>query len=131
MSAKEMEKVEKKAVEKTEEMTWAGRTYEPDVDILESATGLTITADLPGVRKDDLEIELREDVLTIHGRVGVSEYEGLRPIYGEYNVGNYYRRFRLGEVVDQGKISANLEDGVLTLALPKKEKAQPRRITIG
>jgi len=126
----EMEKVEKKPVEKTEEMTWAGNTYRPEVDIWESAEAITIAADLPGVRKEDVEIDLRDDVLTIHGRVGLGDYEGLRPVYGEYNVGNYYRRFTLGDVIDQSKISANVTDGVLTLTLPKHAKAMPRRITL-
>ena len=131
MSAKEMEKVEKKEAQETEEMTWAGHTFEPDVDILESPTGMTITADLPGVRKEDLEIDLKEGLLTIQGRVGVNEYDGTRALYSEYNVGSFYRRFRLGEVIDQEQIGANLEDGVLTLSLPKKEKAMPRQIPIG
>jgi HSP20 family protein len=125
-----LDQVEKKAVEKTEEMTWAGNTYRPEVDIWESAEAITIAADLPGVRKEDVEIDLREDVLTLHGRVGLKDYEGLRPLYGEYNVGNFFRRFTLGDVVDQSKIAANVTDGVLTLTLPKRAKAVPRKITL-
>ena len=80
--------------------------------------------------KDDVEIDLREDVLTITARVAVADYEKLRPLYSEYNVGNFYRRFSLGEAIDQQKISAEIEDGVLKITLPKREKLQPRKITV-
>ena len=126
----ELTKVEKQAVEKTEEMTWAGDTFRPYVDIWENDTALTIEADVPGVSKEDVELDLRDGILTISARVAVNEYEGLRPLYGEYNVGNFYRRFTLGEAVDQEKITAELNDGVLRLNLPKKDKVLPRSITI-
>jgi HSP20 family protein len=129
--SKDIETTEKKVLETTEETTWAGETYEPAVDIWESDQELVLMADVPGVRKDDVEINLDNDVLTISGRVTIDQYDGLRPMYGEYNVGNYYRRFSLGEVVDQTKISADIKDGVLKVTLPKREKAQPRRITVG
>lgn len=127
----QLEKVEKQPVEKTEELTWAAATYRPYVDIWESREAITIAADMPGVRKEDLEIDLRDDTLTIAGRVQVNEYEGLRPVYGEYNVGNYFRRFTLGDAIDQGRIAAQIADGVLTLTLPKRAKAVPRKITVG
>lgn len=127
----QLEKVEKKPVEKTEELTWAAATYRPDVDIWESREALTIAADMPGVRKEDLEIDLRDGVLTLTGRVQVNEYEGLRPLYGEYNVGSFYRRFTLGDAIDQERIAAQIADGVLTLTLPKRAKAVPRKIAVG
>jgi HSP20 family protein len=127
---KDIETTDKKALEKTEETTWAGETYQFVVDIWENEQALTLQADLPGVSKDEVEINLDKDVLTIGGRVGVGEYEGLRPLYSEYNVGNFFRRFTLGETIDQGKISADMDDGVLTVTLPKRESAQPRRIKI-
>jgi HSP20 family protein len=128
--AKDIETTDKKALDKTEETTWAGETYEPAVDIWESEEALVLQADVPGVGKDDVGINLDQDVLTISGRVAVDQYEGLRPTYSEYNVGNFYRRFSLGEAIDQEKISADLEDGVLTVTLPKREKVLPRKITI-
>jgi len=126
----ELETTEKKVLEKTEETTWAGETYEPVVDIWESEQALILQADVPGVRKEDVEVNLDNDVLTINGRVSVDDYEGLRPVYSEYNVGNYFRRFSLGETIDKAKISADMQDGVLTVTLPKKERAQPRKIMI-
>lgn len=129
--SKDIETTEKKVMEKTEETTWAGETYQPAVDIWESETTLVLQADFPGVRKDDVEINLDQDVLTINGRVAIDEYEGLRPAYSEYNVGNFYRRFSLGEAIDQEKISADMNAGVLTVTLPKKEKLQPRKIMVG
>ena len=98
---KDIENTDKKALEKTEETTWAGETYQPSVDIWESETALVLQADMPGVRKDDVEINLDTDVLTINGRVVLDEYDGLRPLYSEFNVGNFFRRFSLGETIDQ------------------------------
>ena len=128
--SKDIETTEKKAIEKNEETTWAGQTYQPSVDIYENEQELVIQADVPGVRRDDVEIDLDQDVLTISGRVSLDDYDGLRPVYSEFNVGNFYRRFSLGETVDQARITADMSDGVLTVTLPKKEKAQPRKITV-
>lgn len=64
------------------------------------------------------------------GKVATDMYAGLRPMYTEYNVGNYYREFALNEDIDDSKISAKLRNGVLELELPKKEQAKPRRIEV-
>jgi HSP20 family protein len=128
--SKDIETTEKKTLEQSEETTWAGQTYEPAVDIWESEQSLVLQADVPGVRKEDVEINLDQDVLTISGRVAIDDYEGLRPLYSEFNVGNFYRRFSLGETIDQSAITADMDEGVLTVTLPKKEKAQPRKITV-
>jgi HSP20 family molecular chaperone IbpA len=85
---------------------------------------------VPGVRKDDVEINLDQDVLTISGRVALDDYNGLRPVYSEFNVGNFFRRFSLGETIDQAAITADMDEGVLTVTLPKREQAQPRKITV-
>ncbi len=128
--SKDIESTEKKALEKTEETTWAGQTYEPAVDIWENDQNLVLQADVPGVKKEDVEINLDQDVLTISGRVALDDYNGLRPVYSEFNVGNFFRRFSLGETIDQSSITADMEEGVLTVTLPKKDKAQPRKITV-
>jgi HSP20 family protein len=69
-------------------------------------------------------------VLTISGRVALDDYNGLRPVYSEFNVGNFFRRFSLGETIDQAAITADMDEGVLTVTLPKREHAQPRKITV-
>jgi HSP20 family protein len=69
-------------------------------------------------------------VLTVDGRVDFSKYEGLQPVYTEYNIGDYRRSFHLSSKIDQDGISAELKDGVVTLVLPKAEKAKPRKIKV-
>ena len=86
---------------------------------------------MPGVEKTDLNVSLENDVLRVDGQIDFSKYKDMEPLYAEYNVGHYARSFTLSNKVDQEKISANLEDGVLTLALPKAKHAQPRKIAIG
>ena len=87
--------------------------------------------EMPGVEKKDIDIALENDVLRVDGRIDFTKYEGMEPVYTEYNVGHYTRSFTLSNKIDQDKISAQLDDGVLTLTLPKAQQAQPRRISIG
>ena len=86
---------------------------------------------MPGVEKKDLDISLENNVLRVDGRIEFSKYDGMEPLYTEYNIGHYTRSFTLSNKVDQEHISAQLDDGVLTLTLPKAKEAQPRRISIG
>jgi HSP20 family protein len=99
------------------------------VDIYETEKELTLLADLPGVDPKGLEIDLRDDTLTILGKTD-AEDEERRYLVREYGVGNFQRQFTLSEVIDQEKISAKLINGVLTLVLPKVEKAKPRKIAV-
>lgn len=112
------------------ELTRPGRTYVPDVDIYETADSLWLRADMPGVDEQSIEVNVNEGVLSIEGQVSVKEYENLAPVYTEYNVGNYSRRFTLANTIDTERISARMKNGVLELELPKAEKAKPRRIAI-
>jgi HSP20 family molecular chaperone IbpA len=114
----------------SEEATRPGRTYRPNVDIVENDSGLRLWADLPGVDEKSIEIELADGVLSIRGRVATEDYDSLRPVYTEYNVGNYEARFRLSSAIDEKRIAAKLANGVLELELPKSEAAKPRRIEI-
>lgn len=116
--------------EARDEMTRAGRTYVPQVDIYETKDGLWLWADMPGVDEDTLNIHLDNGVLTIEGQVDVKEYENVTPLYTEYNVGNYVRRFTLSNDVDSDRIVARMQHGVLALEIPKAERAKPRRITV-
>jgi HSP20 family protein len=112
--------------------THTGRYYVPEVDIFEDETALKLWADLPGVNEQDVDVELRDDELTIHGKVSLEAYEGLSPLSSEYNVGHYLRRFNLVDAAsfDADKVTAKMNNGVLELTLPKSERAKPRRIPI-
>ena len=114
-----------------DEKTVPGRYYVPSADIYETDEVLCVVMEMPGVEKKDLDVALENDVLRIDGRIDFSKYEGMEPVYTEYNVGHYTRSFTLSNKIDQEKISAQLADGVLTLTLPKAKEAQPRRISIG
>ena len=116
--------------ETRDEMTRAGRTYVPQVDIYETKEGLWLWADMPGVDEESLNVHLDNGVLTIEGQVDVKEYENVTPLYTEYNVGNYVRRFTLSNDVDSDRIVARMQHGVLALEIPKAERAKPRRITV-
>jgi HSP20 family protein len=85
---------------------------------------------MPGVKAPDLEIDLRESVLTLTGRVTAPEGRGETDVLREYQASTFFRQFTLAETIDQAKISAELVDGVLRLELPKVEKARPRQITV-
>jgi HSP20 family molecular chaperone IbpA len=113
-----------------EETTRAGRTYRPDVDICETADGLWLWADVPGIDERSLTINLDDGLLTIEGQVNLQDYENLSPAYTEYNVGNYLRRFTLSSDIDPERIEARVTNGVLALHLPKAERAKPRRIPV-
>lgn len=112
------------------EQTRPGRTYVPDVDIYETAESLWLWADMPGVDEQSIEIRVANDVLSIEGRVALQEYDNLAPVYTEYNIGNYARRFTLSNAIDAEHIKARMSNGVLELELPKAERAKPRRITV-
>jgi HSP20 family molecular chaperone IbpA len=111
------------------EGTRQGPYFEPAVDIYETEVALTLEADVPGVAGKDIQVDLRDSLLTISAAVPALDSKW-RPIYTEYQVGHYTRQFRLDERIDQTKISAQVKDGVLTLELPKSERAQPRKIEV-
>jgi HSP20 family protein len=103
--------------------------FSPQVDIWEDDKGLTVVADMPGVAADGLSIDLNENVLTIHGRVD-SHHDGRKVLAQEFEVGDYYRQFKLSEEIDKDAITAAIKDGVLTVSLPKQAPAQPRKINV-
>ena len=130
MEEKEMVRQEKKEMKKAGEEMRPGPVFIPAVDILENQNEIVILADMPGVDGKDVDIDLREDVLSIRGAVSPVEDEKEVSIYREYNWGDYFRQFTLTEVIDQEKISAKMDDGVLRLTLPKKERVKPKKIQI-
>ena len=125
-----MQKSEKQEMRNMPEQTRPGAVYSPAVDIFENDAAITVLADMPGVKAQDLEIDLRDSVLTLTGRVAPSDSPLQASVLREYQSGTYFRQFTLSETIDQAKIDAQLKDGVLRLELPKVEKARPRQITV-
>jgi HSP20 family molecular chaperone IbpA len=121
---------EKQELARKEEKTVPGRYFVPAADIYETDEALTVILEIPGVEKKDVTVALEEDVLRVEGKIDFSKYDGMQPVYTEYNVGHYARGFTLSGKIDREAISAQLDDGVLTLTLPKAKEAQPRRIAI-
>lgn len=104
------------------------RYITPPVDIYETADGLLVKADLPGVAREGLDVRVENSLLTIRGKAAHAAPGD--PVYQEYGLVNFFRQFELNERVDQSKISAELKHGVLTLTLPKAEEAKPRQIDV-
>ena len=102
----------------------------PPVDVIEDSTGITLRADLPGVPKDKLKLQVEAGTLTIEGEVSIAMPESMEATYVEVSVPRFRRVFTLSKELDAGKVSAEFKHGVLSLRIPKAEHAQPRRIDI-
>jgi len=113
-----------------EETTRPGRHFHPDVDIYETRESVWLWADMPSVDGRQLSVNLADGMLTIESGVGVDDYKDLEPVYTEYDVGNYLRRFTVSSDIDVDRIQAHVTNGVLEVELPKTERAKPRRIEI-
>ena len=105
-------------------------TLMPPVDVIEDANGITLFADLPGVPKDKLHLHVETDTLTIEGEVGLAIPEGMEATHAEVALPRYRRVFTLSKELDPDKVSAEFNQGVLKLRIPKAEHAQPRRIQV-
>ena len=128
--SQELSVQQKKELAPKEEKTVPTRYYVPNTDIYETDETLTLVMEVPGVEKKDVTVQLENDVLRVEGRIDFSKYDGMEPVYAEYNIGHYARAFTLSDKIDQDGISADLADGVLTLTLKKAKAALPRRIEI-
>jgi HSP20 family protein len=127
----ELQVQQKRELEKKEEeSTIPARVFLPTADIYETNDALNVVLEMPGVDKNSVDIRVEDGVLKIEGRLDFSKYQGLQPLYTEYNVGHYSRSFRLSSKIDQNKIAAELNDGVLSLVLPKVDEAKPRTIQV-
>ena len=126
----EIQKPEKAGVPAIAEQTRPGPVFSPAVDIFENDNSITVLADMPGVKAQDLRIDLRESVLTLTARVTVPESPNESDVLREYRSGTFFRQFTLSETINQTGIDAKLTDGVLRLELPKVDKAKPRQITV-
>jgi HSP20 family protein len=131
MTQQELTTREKQEVQEADQVR-PGRWYMPDVDIREDDAALHLRADVPGVRQDAVQVDLDDGVLTIRGEIALDEYEGLSPIYTEYNVGNFMRRFTLPSIgrYDIEGITARVANGVLIVEIPKSQQTRQRRIPI-
>jgi HSP20 family molecular chaperone IbpA len=127
---KELKVHGKQEVSSPAEPTTPGLVFTPAVDIFETEKEITLLADIPGVKADDLTIDLRDNTLTLAGDIAPVENADEEDILIEYETGRYYRQFTIGELINQKEIDAKLHDGVLRLSLPKVEKATPRKITV-
>lgn len=128
--SKELKVKEKQELTPSAEHTKPGPVFTPAVDIFETEKDITLMADMPGVTPARLNIDLRDDTLTISGDIDPFEGPDEKDLVVEYEVGKFFRQFTLSEVIDQEKIDATLNDGVLRLNLPKVAKAKPRKITV-
>jgi len=128
--SQELQVQQKREVEKKTEGTTPGRLFVPVTDIFETPEGLTVVLEMPGVERDSIEASVENDIVTIEGRIDFTKYEGMQPVYTEYNVGHFARSFEISNKIDQSKISAQMKDGVVTIMLPKAEQAKPRKIQV-
>ena len=102
----------------------------PPVDIYEREDGVILLADMPGVPKDKIDVQVDKNVLTIRGEIDEIVPEGIKPLYAEFNGKAYERAFTLSPDVDVSKIEAQMNSGVLRIFLPKAEDFKPRRIEV-
>ena len=137
MSNIEVKKEANQTMEKAEAQTpgQMERTHErmvfiPRTDIYETADGLVLVADMPGVDENSVDINVERRVLTITGQMNTKESVLGRAMYTEYETGDYERSFTLAEEVDAEHIAATVKNGVLRLILPKSEKAKPKKIAV-
>jgi HSP20 family protein len=129
-TSQELQVQRKRELDQKEEATIPARVFLPNADIYETQDALTVILEMPGVERDNVEIHIEDGVLNVAGRLDLSKYKGLHPLYTEYNIGHYSRSFRLSSKIDQSKIGAEMNDGVLSLTLPKVEEAKPRTIKV-
>lgn len=112
----------------TEHTRNQARYVAPPVDIYETPDGLVVVADMPGVTQEELDVRVENNMLTMRGQARHTFHGDRR--HHEYDLVNFFRQFELHEQVDQQRISADLQGGVLTLHLPKAEAVKPRRIIV-
>jgi len=130
VESRELQVKEKQEVATPGEQTRPGLVFTPEVDIFETDHEITVLADMPGVAADGMNIGLQNGVLTLSGDVKPWEGQYETDVLVEFEIGKYYRQFTLSDDIDQSKIEAKLEDGVLRLTLPKAQKAVLRQITV-
>jgi HSP20 family molecular chaperone IbpA len=129
-AAKDLEVQKKRPVQSSEESTAPVNLFVPTTDIFETENSLSVLVEMPGVEKGNVDISVKDRILTIEGRIDFQKYTGMNPVYTEYNIGNFHRRFSLSNKVDASKIRAEMRDGLLTLTIPKSEEAKAHKIEV-
>jgi len=132
MAEKKSMEIQKRECSETDsvERTRSRKSFVPAVDIYETTDSIIMTADMPGVSKKSVDITLEKNILTIQGIVDDSSPKGYDLKYMEYEIGDFQRSFTISDEIDREKIRANVDNGVLTLTLPKSEKVKTKRIPI-
>jgi HSP20 family protein len=120
------EKTKRSWDEALEKESWVA----PLIDIYETADDYFLTAQMPGVSKEEMKIKLEEGHLVIMGRVNYNDSEDRKYIMKETETGNFYRRFKISDSIDEQKIDASLENGILNIRLPKHDRVKPKTIEI-
>ncbi|MBO9651436.1 MAG: Hsp20/alpha crystallin family protein [Variovorax sp.] len=118
------------AKEQSNEARYNAAALMPPVDVVEDASGITLYADLPGVSRDRLNLQVEAGTLTIDADIDLNLPEGLQSSHTEVGFGRFHRTFTLSSELDTEKVTAELADGVLKLSIPKAEHAKPRRIEV-
>lgn len=121
---------QKKEAEAPEERTHQRRVYVPSVDIREGKDGIIVVADMPGVDDTSVDITIEKNILELYGKVDPDIPQGMKLAISEYGIGDYHRRFTLSDEIDRDRIEATVKNGVLTLVLPKAERAKTKKITV-
>jgi HSP20 family protein len=104
--------------------------YSPRIDVLETAEEFRLEVELPGIRPEDVDVDLESGILRIRGQAAPRDESGFRVRVREFGAGDFARALRLGDSIDAGRISAETKDGLLTLRLPKKGALIPRTISV-
>lgn len=130
MSDQEMQIHHKQEVQQAGEPTRPERYFVPAVDIYETGEVVLLRAEMPGVDREGVDINLENDTLTIRGTKATNGGGEEQVLLQEFETGHYLRRFTIAETIDQEKIVATMADGLLNLTLPKVEPARPRKIEV-
>ena len=129
-TTQELEVQKKRQLKSQEESTAPVNMFIPTTDIFETDAALSVVVEMPGVEKANVDIAVKDGVLTIDGRIDFQRYAGTEPVYTEYNIGHFHRSFSLSNKVNASKIRAEMRDGLLTLTIPKAEEAAAQRIEV-
>lgn len=106
------------------------QVLQPPVDIFEDESGITVLADMPGVSRDRLEIQVDKETLSIEGVATIDMPEGMKPLYADVRSTHYRRSFALSSELDTDHIEATMKDGVLNLRIHKRPESRPRKIEV-